>query len=422
MTLKAGFAEVDITPPVGTHKIGWLKDIVSDSILDPLHARIAIFSSGNASVAFVQLDTLIIARRDVLSIREAVSRELGFPGCNVLVAATHNHAGPAVDDAGEVKRDEACAGAIVERVIDAFGRALAGMQEVELGFEHVYEWNVAFSRRVVMRDGTVCTHGSFRDSEALFFEGPIDPEVAVLAARAAGGELLGAIVNFACHPTHHGGDPAISAGYPGALADELRAAGCPVTLFLNGAAGNMHYADPRGIFPDRSKEEIGKLLAQDVKLALAKMQFTDSEGLESRSRTVALPFRPVTQDEVRGAVHGAQRFIDTAIYDRQIPALLARIAAEGTQRAEVQAITLGPCDFVGVPAEYFVEHGLRIKTECHPRHALVVGYANGHIGYVPTRAAFTRGGYETTFGPPSFLAPEAGDLLADAAIALVREG
>ena len=78
--------------------------------------------------------------------------------------------------------------------------------------------------------------------------------------------------------------------------------------------------------------------------------------------------------------------------------------------------------FVGIPAEYFVEHGLRIKEECYPKRALVVGHANGMVGYVPTRMAFKRGGYETTFISSSRLAPEAGDLLADAAIALVRQG
>jgi hypothetical protein len=39
MALRAGLAEVDITPPVGTHKIGCLRDIVSDRVLDPLCAR-----------------------------------------------------------------------------------------------------------------------------------------------------------------------------------------------------------------------------------------------------------------------------------------------------------------------------------------------------------------------------------------------
>jgi len=42
------------------------------------------------------------------------------------------------------------------------------------------------------------------------------------------------------------------------------------------------------------------------------------------------------------------------------------------------------------------------------------------VGYVPTLAAFPRGGYETTFGPSSMLAPEAGERLVETAAALVR--
>jgi hypothetical protein len=42
------------------------------------------------------------------------------------------------------------------------------------------------------------------------------------------------------------------------------------------------------------------------------------------------------------------------------------------------------------------------------------------VGYVPHKDAFRRGGYETTFSSGSKLAPEAGDMLADAAVALIR--
>ena len=53
---------------------------------------------------------------------------------------------------------------------------------------------------------------------------------------------------------------------------------------------------------------------------------------------------------------------------------------------------------------------------------MVAGHANGMVGYVPTREAFGRGGYETTFLSTSRLAPEAGDILAGAAIDLIRKG
>jgi len=57
-----------------------------------------------------------------------------------------------------------------------------------------------------------------------------------------------------------------------------------------------------------------------------------------------------------------------------------------------------------------------------PRRALVVSCANGMVGYVPQRQAFLRGGYETTFASHSKLAPDAGDILADTAIALIGQG
>jgi hypothetical protein len=76
----------------------------------------------------------------------------------------------------------------------------------------------------------------------------------------------------------------------------------------------------------------------------------------------------------------------------------------------------------GVPAEYFVQPALRIKEQSHPRHALVSSCTNGMIGYVPHREAFLRGGYETTFGEGSRMAPDCGDLIADCAVELVRQG
>ncbi|HUU60554.1 MAG TPA: hypothetical protein VMZ50_13520, partial [Phycisphaerae bacterium] len=237
MSLKAGFAEVDITPPVGIEKIGWKKKIVSDRVLDPLYARAAVFSSAGGQVAFVQLDTLSIRWTQVAEIRRGISERFGFPGGCVMVAATHNHAGPAVANVGDARRDDAYVAALVEKAVSAFGRALEDSREAQIGVGSCFEFNVAYNRRVIMRDGTVRTQGTFDDPSALCMEGPVDPEVAVLAARGRSGELLGAIVNFACHPVHHGGETSLSAGFPGALAGQMKSRGCPITMFLNGASG-----------------------------------------------------------------------------------------------------------------------------------------------------------------------------------------
>jgi len=422
MSFQAGFAEIDITPPIGTRKIGWLRIIVAEEILDPIFARVAVFRSPQDQIAFVQLDTLFIAWPEVAAIRRGVSERYGFPGGHIMVSATHNHAGPAVTHAGDVEKDEAYARELVSKVIGAFGRALESLEEAEIGFGSCSEWRLSHNRRVVMRDGTVRTHGTFEDPDALYIEGPIDPEVAVIAVRNRAGGLLGSIVNFACHPTHHGADGAISAGFPGVMASEMRSRGCPITLFLNGASGNIHTSDPRRGGRDKPREEVGEALARDVERVIEAMTFREAVRLGVESSTVGLPYRRITEDEIRGRTRGAQRFVDPAIYERNIPALVEKIRERGVHLAEIQVLFLDEYAIVGVPGEYFVEFGLRIKQEAYPIHALVATCANGRVGYIPTRGAFTRGGYETTFGPSSMLAPEAGDIIAETAVELIRRG
>ena len=415
--MKAGFAEVDITPPLGTLKIGWIKRIVSAEVHDPLFARISVFESGGNQLAFVQLDTLSVRWTMACDIRSRIEQKYGFPGDAVMVSATHNHAGPAIAWCGEVPRDDAFVETLTGKVVEAFGCALADLGPARIGFASVLEWDVSSNRRYLMRDGTTSTHGNMADPKILCCEGPIDPEVAVVAAVREDGTPAGCMVNFAAHPTDFGGGGVLSAGYPGVVARCMQQRGWPVALFLNGASGNIRTSTALG--GQLTMEDVGTRLAEDVVRALENMTFRDNVALGSARETIDLPYRTVTEDEITGSVRGAQRFIDPALYDKAIPDVVDRIATRKVQPAEVQALFMDEYAFVGIPAEYFVEHGLRIKEESFPLHALVVAQANGMVGYLPTRKAFERGGYETTFLGSSRMAPDAGDILTDCAIRVI---
>ena len=160
-------------------------------------------------------------------------------------------------------------------------------------------------------------------------------------------------------------------------------------------------------------EEAGQALAADVEKALSVIKYRGTAQILSRTRTLDLPYRSVTEDEIRGKIRGIQRFGEPGFYDKTQDLVLEEMKREGTAKAEVQAILIDDLVHVSIPAEYFVQHGLRIKGQTWPRRTRVVGYANGMLGYVPHREAFAHGGYETTFGYRSKLAPEAGDLLAE---------
>ena len=95
--LKAGFTEVDISPAPGTRKIGWNNKNSGTSVLDPLYAKAAVFECGEGRAAFIGLDLLFVHRDQVAEIRKRIQEKHGFPGDAVMIGATHNHAGPAIE-------------------------------------------------------------------------------------------------------------------------------------------------------------------------------------------------------------------------------------------------------------------------------------------------------------------------------------
>jgi hypothetical protein len=87
--------------------------------------------------------------------------------------------------------------------------------------------------------------------------------------------------------------------------------------------------------------------------------------------------------------------------------------------AEVQVITLGnDLAWVALPGEIFVELGLDVKKRSPFKQTMIVELADGAIGYIPTKRAFTEGNYEPT---SARCASGSGEMLVDAAVKLLNE-
>ena len=86
---------------------------------------------------------------------------------------------------------------------------------------------------------------------------------------------------------------------------------------------------------------------------------------------------------------------------------------------EVQVVALGnDLAWVSLPGEIFVELGLAIKQDSPFPHTIIAELANGSIGYIPTRRAYTQGNYEVV---SARCAEGSGEMLVDAAIGLLKE-
>jgi hypothetical protein len=114
-----------------------------------------------------------------------------------------------------------------------------------------------------------------------------------------------------------------------------------------------------------------------------------------------------------------------AIPDYQVRTYAAEVVALAglpeRGETELQVIRIGDLALVALPGEIFVEIGLAIKNRSPFPVTAVVGLANDHIGYVPTRRAFGEGGYETWRTRISWSAPGTGEAMAETAGSRLNE-
>ena len=373
--LRAGVAKVDITPAqvAGIETVGHRRAVTG--LRDPLRAGVLLLDDGETQAAIVTTDLINVYDPIVKSIRERIEAKTGTPAANIMVTASHNHSGPPVSDgqSGYILD-------VVDKIGEAAKRAKADMRTVNIGYgEDEIRFNI--NRRKVV-DG--------RAVVALNPAGPNDPRVKVL--RFDDGRSLtpmAVIMHAVCHPCfftwgdkgtqpYAKGYPKMSADFPGDAQTfvENNYDGETSALFLQGCAGDIRPNLPG--YPYRCADEAdmqwaGRGLGSAVVRSLA-----DGVRREKlRERPGYYPIRVASE-------------------------VVSLPGKEGEVKAELMAMKVGPYLFLTMPGEPMVEYGFNIEEAIGPRAIpIVVGYANGGIGYIATADSYAVGGYEPNISPLS---------------------
>jgi hypothetical protein len=450
LSFKAGFAERDITPELGSEAPGGYGKAYHQSLHDPCKVRAAVFDDGRQRVALVGLDMLAIHGQTVLSVRHSIAAKTGLAPQAILLGASHSHSsGPTIgvmpgeyDHASDlVKRlayqQSTCADpkylARVEKaIVEAVTEADRKREEVKAGVGKGIEDQVAFNRRFRMRSGLSVTHPGQVNPDILEPAGPADPEVGVLGAWNKNGKLLGCVANFACHATTSPGG--ISANYVYYLEKVLQGyfGKETVVVFLNGASGDVTQVDNRNPFQNRAGDKWAEFVGGRVGSEALKVLLTIEGGaltpVAARSKVLTVKRRAPTPERFRRCLEIVQqdpRKTDPTewTFAKEIVLLEAKLAREPVAEVEVQALQVGPALFLGDPAEYFCEFGLQMKAGSSFPFTFPVSLANGCVGYVPTEEAFGPhgGGYETRLTSYSNLEITAGRRIVEASLQLAKE-
>jgi neutral ceramidase len=430
--LKAGFSKVCISPPVGAPLAGFAaRQKVSSGIHDDLFSRALVLENEDTAVAIVSVDVLALPCEFVKRVRTAIQAGTGLAPDSVMIAATHTHAGPVTittffnpDESVNQDYMNVLAGNITSSVTEA--------------------WRSRFPARVGVGVGHVEGVGVNRRSSD---QRPVDEEIGVVKIEDADGKTRAVLINYACHPTVLGPDNLMVTGdFPAFAVKELEDSIGPegFAMFVNGTQGNIsmgHSSELSAIgvvTPGRTFDraaELGQLLALATQEALPSIKTINHATLGTAAMSIELPLKKYPPfEETSSLLKEAEAHLAQVIsedgnaIDRYRKAMSEHLYASinnfyaketraldnGLLPLELQAIRINGAAFVAVPAEVFVEIGLRLK-ESAPFQTFIVGIANGYIGYLPTTAAHAVGGYEVV---SSKCQPQAENVLIERVLTL----
>jgi neutral ceramidase len=404
-TALCGFAEFDITPPLGVDLTGYGgRPGPADHVLSRLHARaLAIAIDAAAPVALVSLDLLGISPEMVAAVRARLAGVV--PAERLALNCTHTHAGPTTAALGCMgKPDPAYCELVVRWTVSAVREALRELRPARLLFGTA-PTAIGLNRRE-LRDGKTVL-GQNR-------EGAYDPLVYALRVEALDGQPLACWFSHATHPVVMGSsNTGLSAEWPGEAARVVSAAlGCPA-LFAQGCCGDVNPVRRGGFDVVQS---VGRELAGAALAAWERAEPLAVEtGVVAALETADLPVRVPSVREAERALSEAQKLRESYeaevgtgsvvdVGERAIPREMVRWANDylaaakvGTAepaRMEVQAVRLGDLAVATTSAETFIEIGQEIQRRSSWPRTVALGYTNGCYGYLPTAKAFPLGGYE----------------------------
>jgi hypothetical protein len=392
--LRAGTARVTITPPVGLELSGWSFG-PSRGIHDDLYAKVLAIDDGRKPVIFITADLIGLGTEYAEAFRKETAEKLNTAKDRIFISCSHTHSGPGgmkLRRWGKV--DEAYLFSTLQKITDAVEAALNSMQPCRFGSGIGTVRGICINRR---EDGNRT----------------IDESLPVIRIDRTDGNPLAVLFNYSCHPVAaHNDRNLISADYPGfarrELENKLEGASAFFTL---GACGDVN---PTEFHRLERAEEYGLRIGREAAAVCRSAEAITAVSVITQSIRVKLPVQDLPSEQElekeietreKEAEDLRRRGIDHKVEDTLIKKEWAEDALE-TRRTgnalkylemEMGLLCFGDTAVVSLPGELFTEIGLNIKSKSPFRITIISELTNGSLCYIPTTAAFERGGYETDF-------------------------
>ena len=89
--IKAGFARVDVTPPLGSPIAGYFKERFADGVLDPIELNALAFSNGESTAIIIASDFIGMHMDNGKEVRELIEARTSVPADHIMICCLHQH-------------------------------------------------------------------------------------------------------------------------------------------------------------------------------------------------------------------------------------------------------------------------------------------------------------------------------------------
>lgn len=408
--MKAGFAEVVITPQDGRCILAGYGPWWSTGVHDDLYASAVYLEDGQTRALLIGFDLIGMEVSLIAQIKDGIRQGLDVERDNIFFTCTHTHEGPEVRNrpivgpAGEEVLPDyipTYRGFLAEKAREVAVKAASGAQEFDLMVNRSYiDENI--NRRLFLNDERPYYPPAYKDLIPITNQHR-DTELGLLYFCPKGSRHpFGVIVNYTMHPLTAGNTSTlVSSDVPGVVRDLVKESMQCLTCYINGAAGDNHPKAHEGGFAETRR--VGQVLATEA-IKRRYDALTIKEPVELRCKTGSISLRLRTAEELRAIPH----HIPDEEWERRLADIMKRIQRPGAPvDVEFTLLAIGPVLFIGVPGEMVAELGSILKWSSPFKRSYIMYQATESLGYIAHPNAFKWGGYEAISGQlsPSSVRP-----------------
>lgn len=409
---QAGFARVDITPPLGSPLAGNSQYRPAERILDPLELNCVAFSDGESTALLITGDFLYVMEDAATRIRNLIAKRCNIPASHVFMQGLHQHTSLRIGTRphvwGKGFDDEPYLDVLYRKYCDVAQMALGDLKDATLCIaEKESSDPLSFIRRYLMKDGSYKMNPGRGNPEIVRPIGEADNTVRLLRIKREEGEDI-AIVGFQCHPDVIGGK-GISADWPGFVRryteEALPGVKC---VLVNGFQGDSNHINPLRD-PEEDKKRVGYKHASymgktisDTAVSLwekatpveagkvwGKVQMayvpTNMRGIERLEECKRI------RAEIAAGTREPSKDHTTNIECARIADLQRELIY---QNIPVCILGLGKIVFLGLGGEPFTRYAANAREVGKDFYVFTACLTGGGQGYLPTKEAYDQGGFE----------------------------